>query len=308
MFKLYKPNLKIGSRKSALALRQAEYVKNKILALHPGQEVEIIGYQTSGDKIKDQPLYDIGGKGLFIKELEIALKKGEIDFAVQSVKDIPSQIECCFDIPIVFPRENPLDAFISHKYASLDELPATSKVGTSSPRRTSQLLCHKKDLLISPLRGNIETRLAALKKKKLDAILLAVAGLKRMGWAKHITQIISPTICLPAVGQGIIGLECLKENKRAIQNIATLNHQTTYLQLLAERSFLAKLNGNCNSPIAANAILQNKKLVLKAFAGNFTGEKIIKGELSGLPQQAIQIGISLANQFIKKGIKDILAL
>lgn len=303
----YNQILKLGTRKSPLALWQTKFVKNKILHLYPQQKIEIIPYQTTGDKIKDVPLYDLGGKGLFTKELEIALKKQEIDFAVQSVKDIPGNIEDCFDIPIVFERENALDALLSLKYNALEKLPLQSKIGTSSPRRASQLLNYRKDLQIIPLRGNIETRIVALKQKKLDAILLAVAGLQRMNFIKHIVQVLPSNICVPAIGQGIIGLECLKENTKMIDYLKNLNHQETYQNLLAERIFLKKLHGNCHSPIAAHATTHNQQLTLKAFVGDLQGKKVLRKTIHDSPKNAIQLGSRLADWFITRGAQSILS-
>ena len=304
----YRHVITLGTRKSSLAIWQAEFVKKKILQLYPQQKIEIIDYHTTGDKIKDKPLYNLGGKGLFIKELEIALKKKEIDFAVQSIKDIPGNIEECFEVPIVFERENALDALVSLKYKNLQELPLQSKLGTSSPRRTSQLLYHRKDLNIISLRGNIQTRINTLKQKKVDAILLAVAGLQRMKLTHHIAQILPSNICLPAVGQGIIGLECLKENKKTVAYLKKLNHQKTYCSLLAERNFLKKLNGNCNSPIAAYATIQNQQLTLRAFVGDFQGKKVLQKKICGVAENSAQLGLELANWFIAQGAQNIFNL
>lgn len=298
----------LGTRKSPLAIWQAEFVKKKILQLHPQQKVEIVSYYTTGDKIKDQPLYDLGGKGLFTKELEIALKKKEIDFAVQSIKDIPGNIDECFEVPLVFKRANALDALVSLQYKNLQELPLKSKLGTSSPRRTSQLLYHRKDLNIVPLRGNIQTRINSLKQSNLDAVLLAVAGLQRMQLTHYISQVLPSNICLPAVGQGIIGLECLKENKKKIDHLKKLNHQKTYWSFLAERSFLKALNGNCNSPIAAYATIKNQKLTLKAFVGDFQGRKVLQKKICGTLENSAQLGVELASWFITQKAQNIFAV
>ena len=298
--------LKLGTRKSNLALWQANYVKDQILQKYPHQKVKIIPYQTSGDKIKNTPLYEIGGKGLFTKELEEALIQKKIDFAVQSIKDIPGIIDDCFTIPIVFERENALDSFITTKYKSLKKLPINSVVGTSSPRRAAQLLSYRSDLSIFPLRGNVETRINALKEGKVSAIILAVAGLKRLGLEKYITEILPLDISIPAIGQGIIGLECLKENRNLINYFQDLNHRKTYLCLLAERSFLKELNGNCYSPIAAYATIFNEKLMLQAFASDIEGKKVLKSKILGDTKDALQLGKKLATDFIKKGINNIL--
>ena len=298
--------IKLGSRKSPLAVWQAQYVKKKILSFFPNQEVEIIPYLSSGDKIKNQPLYQFGGKGLFVKELEIALEKKEIDIGVHSVKDIPGKIKDSFIIPIVLERANPLDAFVSSKYSRLQELPLGAKVGTSSPRRRSQLLFYRKDLNIINLRGNLSTRILALEKKNLDAILLAVAGLKRMKLDSYIRQILPKELMLPAAGQGMIGLEYLKKNEKKLKFLHKLNHQRSYLQFLAERNFLKKLEGDCHLPIAAYASIYKKRLTLRAFIGDLKGEKIFKSKISGDLKKASWIGEELANEFLKKGAKKLL--
>ena len=298
--------VKLGSRKSPLALWQTQYVKKKILSFFPSQEVKIISYMSSGDKIKNQPLYKLGGKGLFVKELETALEKKEIDIGVHSVKDIPGKIKNCFIIPIVLERENPLDAFLSDKYSSLQALPLGATIGTSSPRRKSQLLFFRKDLNIVDLRGNISTRILALKEKKLDAILLAVAGLKRMKLDSYIRQIIPLKLMLPAAGQGIIGLEYLKEQEKELEFLYKLNHQESYLQFLAERSFLKKLDGDCHLPVAAYASIYKEKLTLSAFVGDLKGEKTLKSKITGDLKEASFLGEELANELLKKGAKKLL--
>ena len=233
------PELRIASRKSKLALLQAEIVKKTILKIYPNQKIKIITYQTSGDKIQNKPLFEEGGKGLFCKELELALIKKKVDLAVHSMKDVPGQLEEKLIIPAVLKRENPLDAIISKNNIKLSDLKENSRIGTSSPRRAAQMKNFRKDLQIIALRGNVETRLNKLKTGKLDAIILAVAGLKRLSLQDCISEVLPDSICLPAVAQGIIGIECLKENKNLIDYLTPINHQSSYFQMLAERSFLA---------------------------------------------------------------------
>ena len=295
------PELRIASRKSKLALLQAEIVKKTILKIYPNQKIKIITYQTSGDKIQNKPLFEEGGKGLFCKELELALIKKKVDLAVHSMKDVPGQLEEKLIIPAVLKRENPLDAIISKNNIKLSDLKENSRIGTSSPRRAAQIKNFRKDLQIIALRGNVETRLNKLKTGKLDAIILAVAGLKRLSLQDCISEVLPDSICLPAVAQGIIGIECLKENKNLIDYLTPINHQSSYFQMLAERSFLATLQGNCNSPIAAYSQIKTGKLFLQGLVTSLSGEKICKSQVQGSLEKSTQLGIELANQLIQRG-------
>ena len=295
------PELRIASRKSQLALLQAEIVKKTILKIYPNQKIKIITYQTSGDKIQNKPLFEEGGKGLFCKELELALIKKKVDLAVHSMKDVPGQLEEKLIIPAVLKRENPLDAIISKNNIKLSDLKENSRIGTSSPRRAAQIKNFRKDLQIIALRGNVETRLNKLKTGKLDAIILAVAGLKRLSLQDCISEVLPDSICLPAVAQGIIGIECLKENKNLIDYLTPINHQSSYFQMLAERSFLATLQGNCNSPIAAYSQIKTGKLFLQGLVTSLSGEKICKSQVQGSLEQSTQLGVELANQLIQRG-------
>ena len=295
------PELRIASRKSKLALLQAEIVKKTILKIYPNQKIKIITYQTSGDKIQNKPLFEEGGKGLFCKELEFALIKKKVDLAVHSMKDVPGQLEEKLIIPAVLKRENPLDAIISKNNIKLSDLKENSRIGTSSPRRAAQIKNFRKDLQIIALRGNVETRLNKLKTGKLDAIILAVAGLKRLSLQDCISEVLPDSICLPAVAQGIIGIECLKENKNLIDYLTPINHQSSYFQMLAERSFLATLQGNCNSPIAAYSQIKTGKLFLQGLVTSLSGEKICKSQIQGSLEKSTQLGIELANQLIQRG-------
>ena len=295
------PELRIASRKSKLALLQAEIVKKTILKIYPNQKIKIITYQTSGDKIQNKPLFEEGGKGLFCKELELALIKKKVDLAVHSMKDVPGQLEEKLIIPAVLKRENPLDAIISKNNIKLSDLKENSRIGTSSPRRAAQIKNFRKDLQIIALRGNVETRLNKLKTGKLDAIILAVAGLKRLSLQDCISEVLPDSICLPAVAQGIIGIECLKENKNLIDYLTPINHQSSYFQMLAERSFLATLQGNCNSPIAAYSQIKTGKLFLQGLVTSLSGEKICKSQIQGSLEKSTQLGIELANQLIQRG-------
>ncbi len=294
------PELRIASRKSRLALLQAEEVKKNILKFYPNQKIKIITYQTSGDKIQNKPLFEIGGKGLFCKELELALQEKKVDLAVHSMKDVPGRLEEDFVIPVVLKRENPLDALISKNNTRLAALKANSRVGTSSPRRAAQLRNFRNDLQIISLRGNLETRLNKLKTGKIDAILLAVAGLKRLGLQNRISEVLPDSICLPAVAQGIIGIECLRENKALIEYLIPINHQPSYFQMLTERSFLATLQGDCNSPIAGYSQIKTGKLFLQGLVASLSGKKILKGQVQGSLEKPSQLGYKLANQLIQQ--------
>ena len=298
---IYFSELRLASRRSPLALLQAEIVRKAILKVYPKQKIKIITYTTSGDKIQDKPLYQCGGKGLFCKELELALRKKEVDLAVHSMKDVPGQLEENFIIPAVLKRENPLDALISKNGTKLADLKSGSSIGTSSPRRIAQLLIFRRDLKPVSLRGNLETRLKKLQTGKLDAILLAVAGLKRLSLQDCISEVLPDSICLPAVAQGIIGIECLKENKNLIDYLTPINHQSSYFQMLAERSFLATLQGNCNSPIAAYSQIKTGELFLQGLVTSLSGEKICKSQVQGSLEKSTQLGIELANQLIQRG-------
>ena len=283
----------------SLASRNCQ--KNNFKNFYPNQKIKIITYQTSGDKIQNKPLFEEGGKGLFCKELELALIKKKVDLAVHSMKDVPGQLEEKLIIPAVLKRENPLDAIISKNNIKLSDLKENSRIGTSSPRRAAQIKNFRKDLQIIALRGNVETRLNKLKTGKLDAIILAVAGLKRLSLQDCISEVLPDSICLPAVAQGIIGIECLKENKNLIDYLTPINHQSSYFQMLAERSFLATLQGNCNSPIAAYSQIKTGKLFLQGLVTSLSGEKICKSQVQGSLEKSTQLGIELANQLIQRG-------
>ncbi len=283
--------LRLGSRKSKLALWQANFVKEKLEAL--GIEIEIVLITTSGDKILDVPLAQIGGKGLFVKEIENALLEDEIDFAVHSLKDVPAFIPKGLSVDIFLERENPKDAFVSKNSKTLDELPQGAKIGTSSIRRSIQILQRRKDINIENLRGNVDTRLKKIKDGMYDGIILAAAGLKRLGFEYMISSYLD---FIPAVGQGIIGIE-YKSSKTDVYNILkALNHEPTYVCAMAERSFLEEVNGGCQIPMGAYAVLEKGIIKIRGFIANENGTDYRELTLEG--KDPVALGKDLAQNLI----------
>ncbi len=302
----------IGTRGSKLALWQAEWVKSEILRLRPESKVELNKIKTTGDKILDVPLAKVGGKGLFVKEIEEALLNGGADLAVHSMKDVPTDFPAGLHLSAICKREDPRDAFIARMQNSkfmiqnFSELPQGSAVGTSSLRRSCQLLSHRPDLKIEQLRGNLDTRLRKLDEGQFDAIILAAAGVKRLGWADRITEIIPTEISLPAIGQGAIGIECRAGDEFVNTLVAPLNDPETSVCVKAERAFLKKLEGGCQVPIAAHARLVGRRLVMDGLVGSIAGDRIIKSHGEGAPEAAETLGISLAEEVLSRGAREIL--
>ena len=274
---------------------------------HAGIQVDLVPMTTRGDQILDSPLAKVGGKGLFVKELEKALLNEEADIAVHSMKDVPMEFPPGLGIMVICEREDPADAFVSNNYASLNELPEGSKVGTSSFRRQCQLKLLRPDLVIVDLRGNVGTRLSKLDCGEYDAIILAAAGLIRLELAERINQRIAYTDSLPAGGQGAVGIECRTEDIDTMQLIDCLHHQDTATRVLAERAVNSRLKGGCQVPIASFAELVNGAIHLRALVGNLEGTHVIRSELTGDPHQAEQIGLSVAEDLLSQGAKEILA-
>ncbi len=297
--------IRIGTRGSALAIRQTEWVAAELKRIYPQLEVEIVKIKTKGDKILDVPLAKVGGKGLFVKEIEEALLKEEIDLAVHSLKDIPTFFPEGLCLGAITKREDPRDAFISFKYTSLFELPSHARIGTSSLRRQAQLLHLHPELVIVPLRGNIDTRLRKLKELDLDGIVLASAGLKRMGMEDKVTAYISPDIMLPAIGQGALGIE-IRNEKKWLEFIAPLNHLPTAIATTAERAFLARLEGGCQVPIAAYAVCNGNKLNITGLVADTEGKRFFKRSLEGTSKEAEELGKRLAEILLEKGAKEVL--
>ncbi len=293
--------IKIGSRGSPLALWQANWIKDQLESLHPEIPVEIVVIKTSGDKIQNVPLAKIGGKGLFVKEIEEAMLRKEVDFAVHSMKDMPIKFPFALCIAAVTKRENPFDALIARGNKKLDELPRGAKVGTGSLRRMSQLLHYRPDLSLVPLRGNLETRIKKLETEGLDAIILAAAGLIRMGWDDKITEMISPEILLPAMGQGAVGIEARKHDVDNQILLADMDDEDTHLALDAERAVVTQLEGGCNVPIGAFATIEKDQMTLKGLVASLDGKTLYKTELQGRKLDAKSMGKELGSTLLDMG-------
>jgi hydroxymethylbilane synthase len=298
--------LRIATRRSKLALWQAEHVMALLRDAHPDLPVELVPMSTQGDRVLDRALADVGGKGLFVKELEVAMQEDRADIAVHSMKDVPSELPPGFEIVAVLPRANPRDAFISRRHARFTDLPQGARVGTSSPRRQAQLRHARPDLRLELLRGNVDTRLRRLDEGELDAILLACAGLERLGIAHHVTEQLDLELSLPAVGQGVIGIECRTGDGRARAALAALHHAETYTRLVAERSFAATLGGSCHSPIAAHAVLAGAELVVHGFIGAPDGSETYRDRLAGPATGAEALGRDLARRMQAAGAEPLL--
>lgn len=299
-------SLVLGTRGSKLALRQSEWFQSRIHNVAPEVRVELRRIQTSGDKIVDVPLAKIGGKGLFVKEIEEALLAGEIDLAVHSMKDVPAQLPDGLEILCVPPREDARDALISRAGRSFKDLPQGARVGTASLRRQAQLLNARPDLRIEMLRGNLDTRLRKLKEGRFDAIVLAAAGLRRLAWAQEITEYLDPVVSLPAIGQGALGVEG-RSNDHFVRSIMDrLNDQATQTTVMAERAFLHRLEGGCQVPIAAHATLSGEELLLEGLLASVDGKTVIRDRVQGKSQEAHKLGVQLAERLLARGGDKIL--
>jgi hydroxymethylbilane synthase len=298
--------IRIATRKSPLALWQAEHVKHCLQQNHPGLKVELVTMSTQGDKILDTPLAKIGGKGLFVKELEQGMLEDRADIAAHSIKDIPMEFPEGLFMATVMEREEPCDAFVSNHHNSIDELPQGAVVGTSSLRRRCQLLSRRPDLVIKDLRGNVNTRLAKMDNGEYDAIVLACAGLVRLKMENRIRQRIDSSIMLPAVGQGAIGLEAREDDEEILSMLAGLHHNDTSDRIEAERALNHRLQGGCQVPIASYATLDGDTLHLRALVGEPDGSQIVSGERSGHRSEATSIGQQLGDELLARGAKGIL--
>ncbi len=299
--------LVIASRESALAMWQARFIQSRLKALYPDTQVEILGMTTTGDQILDSPLARIGGKGLFVKELEVALEEGRADLAVHSMKDVPMNLPQGFMLAATGEREDPRDAFVSNHYKTLEELPHGSVVGTSSLRRQSQLMARFPHLNIESLRGNLQTRLRKLDEGQYAAIILAAAGLKRLGLESRIAGLIDPKDSIPAVGQGALGIEICSGRDDLLQVLAPLNHADTEACVLAERAMSRALAGSCTVPLGAYATISNGVLGITGFVASVDGKAMVRAEVSGKPDQAEAIGQQLAAALVAQGADKILA-
>ena len=298
--------LRIATRKSPLALWQAEHVASRLREAHPGIEVDLVPMSTQGDRIQDRSLAAIGGKGLFIKELEVALEDGRADLAVHSMKDVPGDLPAGLLIGAVLQRADPRDALITLHGKSLEDLPRGARVGTSSLRRQAQLLAARPDLRIEALRGNVDTRLRRLDEGELDAIVLACAGLIRLGWESKITARLDPKISLPAVGQGVIGIECRRNDSHALDALRVLEHAATRTAMDAERAFSGHLGGSCQSPIAAYAELQPGGLKLDGLVAEPDGSRLLRDSLVGSAEDPTALGLALAKRVFDAGAGTLL--
>jgi len=299
--------IRIATRKSPLAMWQAEHVTAELRRLHPGLEVEIVGMTTRGDKILDAPLAKVGGKGLFVKELEQGMLAGDADIAVHSMKDVPVDFPEGLHLAVILDREDPLDAFVSNRFDGLHALPQGACVGTSSLRRQCQLAARRPDLRIEPLRGNVNTRLSKLDAGDYDAIILAAAGLKRLGFSDRIRAGIPVEDSLPAIGQGAIGIECRSNDERVHALITPLHHVATTECVLAERAMNARLQGGCQVPIAGHAVHDGGELYLRALVGIPDGSRLLRAEGRAPVADAERLGESIADDLLAQGADDILA-
>lgn len=299
--------VRIATRKSPLALWQANYVAAELTKHHPHMVVELVTFSTQGDKILDVPLAKVGGKGLFVKELEAALLDGRADIAVHSMKDVPMEFPEGLGLAVICERENPFDAFVSNQFSDFMSLPAGAVVGTSSLRRQCQLLHVRPDLTVKFLRGNVNTRLAKLDAGEYDAIILAAAGLIRLEMADRIRALMPAEVMLPAVGQGAVGIECRVDDQLVKTLLAPLHDEPTATRVQAERAMNTRLQGGCQVPIAGYATLSQDELVLEGRVGSNDGQQLLKIQVRGPASQAQALGESLAEQLLAQGADKILA-
>ncbi|HBS41379.1 MAG TPA: hydroxymethylbilane synthase [Oceanospirillales bacterium] len=299
--------LRIATRKSPLALWQAEHIKARLEALHPDLSVELVTFTTQGDRILDTPLAKIGGKGLFVKELEAAMLDGRADIAVHSMKDVPVAFPDDFGLYAICERENPFDAFVSNQYENVDALPQGAVVGTSSLRRQCQIRQYRPDLVIKDLRGNVNTRLAKLDNGDYDAIILAAAGLIRLGMQNRIRVTLPAQVSLPAVGQGAVGIECRKDDSELIDLLGALNHRDTATRVTAERAMNTRLDGGCQVPIGSYATLTDDIVTLTGMVGKTDGSQLLFASATGDRSRAEELGVEVAEALLDQGAGEILA-
>jgi hydroxymethylbilane synthase len=299
--------LRIATRSSPLALWQAEEVSRRLKSLYPELDVQLVTMKTKGDKILDAPLAKVGGKGLFVKELEAGMLAGEADIAVHSMKDVPVEFPEGLELSLIMQREDPRDAFVSNRYENLSEMPDGALVGTSSLRRQTQIREGYPELKIDWLRGNVNTRLKKLDDGEFDAIILAAAGLKRLGFEDRIRSCLEPEESLPAIGQGAIGIEARSGDEQVRQLIAPLADVDTTLRVQAERAMNETLNGGCQVPLAGYAVLEGDQLYLRGLVGEPDGSVVLRSEIRGASSDAVSLGVKLAEDLIRQGAGEILA-
>ncbi len=301
--------LRIATRKSQLAMWQAEHVRDRLMAANPGLEVELVALSTRGDKILDTPLAKVGGKGLFVKELEEAMLDGRAEIAVHSMKDVPMHFPEGLGLSVILEGAEPTDAFVSNHHATLDALPQGARIGTSSLRRSLQMRELRPDLEVLTLRGSVQTRLSKLDDGEFDAILLATSGLRRLGLDDRVTQELSPEICLPACGQGALGIECRMHDTELISLLAPLDDSATATRVRAERAMNTRLEGGCQVPIGGHAIFDadGETLWLRALVGNPEGTQVLRAEGRGSIHEPEALGIRVAEDLLDQGAGEILA-
>ncbi len=304
---MFDAKLRIATRKSPLALWQANHVRDALVARNPALDVELLTMTTQGDKILDTPLAKVGGKGLFVKELERGILDGRADLAVHSMKDVPVEFPAGLGLGAILEREDPRDALISLEFSSFDSLPQGARVGTSSLRRQCQLRARRPDLVVVDLRGNVNTRLAKLDQGDYDAILLAAAGVRRMGWESRITELLSPEQFLPAIGQGAIGIEMRVDDERVTPLVSALNDEQTATRVRAERALNERLQGGCQVPIAGYSEIIDDVIVLRGLVGRPDGTELVQGVIRGKTGDAEELGQALADDLLSRGAKQILA-
>ncbi|MGB1237802.1 MAG: hydroxymethylbilane synthase [Pseudomonadales bacterium] len=301
--------IRIATRESLLAMWQAEYVKAELEHHHPGIVVELLAMKTRGDILLDTPLSKVGGKGLFVKELEVAMLEKRADIAVHSMKDVPMEFPEGLGLSVICPREDPTDAFVSNEYRSLSDLPPGAVVGSSSLRRQALIREHRPDLVIKDLRGNVQTRLRKLDEGQYDAIILATAGLKRLELSERIRYRLPDDLCLPAGGQGAVGIECRTDDSRTLELLKPLHHIASAYCVTAERAMNRRLEGGCQVPIACHAVLNedHTEVYLRGLVAEPDGSTVLRDEIRGLPEDAEKLGIELAERLLAAGAGEILS-
>ena len=298
--------IRIGTRKSKLALWQANHVAELLKKYYPDIQVELVKITTKGDKILDVPLAKVGGKGLFVKEIEEAMLRNEIDIAVHSLKDVPTYFPEGLGLVAITEREDPRDAFLSVKYSSIDKMPEGSVLGTSSLRRKAQIMLNRKDLKIEDLRGNVDTRIRKLEEGQYDGIILAYAGLKRLGLQDRVKQIFEPDYMIPAVAQGFLGIEARLDDEETREIVSVLNHKESEIRAKAERAFLKTLEGGCQVPLAGYSEIKNGRITITGFVSDLEGKRVFKDSIEGSVEQPEKIGVELANRLLDMGAREVL--
>ncbi|MFB3926508.1 MAG: hydroxymethylbilane synthase [Syntrophales bacterium] len=298
--------LKIGTRGSALALRQTQIIAGKISARYPDLRLETVTIKTTGDKLHDVALAKMGGKGVFVKEIEEALLKNHVDIAVHSMKDVPSEIPAALEIAVVPEREDPRDVLVSRDHRKIGELPEGARIGTGSLRRAIQVKHWFPYVEVVSIRGNLDTRIRKVGADGLDGIIVAAAGMNRMGWMDRAAQFISPKVLIPAIGQGALAIEVRKDDARTRRIVSFLRHEESFIRVMAERSFLQVFGGGCQLPIAAYAEINGGDMHLRGLIGSLDGLRIIRDEISGRPEDCEELGKTLAEMILAKGGREIL--